>query len=160
MAAIPTTTTRPALRLQPGETVLLEGGPSPRQTTSLALGTGLVCLLSVVGAPFALLAPLIARQAMAQHRWWLTDRRLVVRTGFIGWTVRSVPLARVVDVTTTASWWDLLFGVQHIVVRDMTGEVGGNHVASGLKLMGLEDVGPVADAVLDAITPAPDARAA
>lgn len=160
MAATPTTTTRPALRLQAGETVLLEGGPSPRQTTSLAAGTALILVLSVLGAPLALLAPAIAGRTMAQHRWWLTDRRLVVRTGFIGWTVRSVPLGRIVDVTTTASWWDLLFGVQHVVVRDMTGEVGGNGVASGLRLMGLEDVGPVADAILRAATPEGDARAA
>jgi len=71
-----------------------------------------------------------------------------VRTGFIGWSLRSVPLDRIVDVTTRASWWDRLWNIEHIVVRDMTGEVAQSGVSTGLYLMGVEDSMTVAERIL------------
>ncbi len=139
---------RPAPTLQPGETLLLEGGPSSRMLPASSWATAMVLALTVVGLPFVWLAPVIAKQTLGWHRWWLTDRRLVVRTGFIGWQIRSVPLDRIVDVTTKASWWDGVWGVEHVTVRDMTGEVGSNGVSTGLSLVGVEDAREVAERIL------------
>lgn len=161
MAATPkTTTTRPGLRLQDGEVLLRQGGPIQAMHTQLVVTWSLLALLGVLTAPLALLTPWLATRYLSMHRWWLTDQRLVVRTGLFGWSVRSVPLDRVVDVTVAASWWDLLFGVQHVQVRDMTGEVASSGVSTGLVLMGLADAEPIADALLDAVRASRTARAA
>ena len=84
------------------------------------------------------------------HRWWLTDQRLVVRTGFIGYQLRSVPLDRIVDVTLQASWWDRLWGLQHVQIRDMNSEVSSGTSRPGLRLIAVPEAEVVTDAILDA----------
>lgn len=76
----------------------------------------------------------MSQRRIARHRYWLTDKRLVVQEGLIGQQVRSVPLSRVVDVTVRQNWLDRLFGVTSLDVRDMTGEVGGPGPSRGLQL--------------------------
>ena len=142
------TQTRPELRLQEGETVLLEGSPVERLYRASVIRQAMVLPFTVVGLPLLPLVPWMVRRTLEWHRWWLTDRRLVVRTGFIGWSLRSVPLDRIVDVTTRASWWDRLWNIEHIVVRDMTGEVAQSGVSTGLYLMGVEDSMTVAERIL------------
>ena len=147
-----TTNNRPGLRLQPGERILREGEPAPRTMPSLASRISLWFVLTVVPIPLIPLVPKVVRQYLGWHRWWLTDRRMVVRNGFIGWQISSVPLDRIVDVTTYASWWDRLWGIQHIKVRDMTGEINSSHwdskVSTGLRLIGVEDAEDVSELIL------------
>ncbi len=142
--------TRPGLRLQDGETLILEGSPAPQMLPASVVGQSLFIGLTVVCIPLLPIIPWAVRRSLGWHRWWLTDRRLVVRTGFIGWTLRSVPLDRIVDVTTRATWWDRIWGLEHINVRDMTGEVGTGGVSSGLSLMGVTDARDVAEQILSA----------
>lgn len=98
--------------------------------------------LGVVTLPLAPISWWATRRQVARHRYWLTDRRLVVQEGLIGQRVRSVPLDRVVDVAVTQSWLDRLFGVVNLDVRDMTGEVGspgsGATAATGLRLFDVD----------------------
>lgn len=103
---------------------------------------GVVCV-------WAIGAWVVAKQRWHWHRWWLTDKRLVVRQGVIGYQLKSVPLDRIVDVTLKASWWDRLWGLQHIQVRDMTGEVGGyNNRSKGLEMLAVEGAEDIAHLVL------------
>ena len=81
---------------------------------------------------------------------WLTDQRLVVRTGFIGYQLRSVPLDRVVDVTLQASWWDRLWGLQHVQIRDMNSEVSSGTSRPGLRLIAVPEAESVTDVILNA----------
>jgi len=148
MTAKETTNNRPGLRLQPGERILREGEPTLRTMPSLASRISLWFVLTVAPIPLIPLVPLFVRQYLGWHRWWLTDRRLVVRNGFIGWQLSSVPLDRIVDVTMYASWWDRLWGIQHIKVRDMTGEVNSYQVSTGMCLIGVEDAEDVAEMIL------------
>ena len=90
----------------------------------------------------------VAKLRWRWHRWWLTDKRLVVRQGVVGYELKSVPLDRIVDVTLRASWWDRLWGLQHIQVRDMTGEVGGNNRSKGLQMLAVEGAEDIAHLVL------------
>lgn len=83
------------------------------------------------------------------HRWWLTNQRLVVRSGFIGYQLQSVPLDRIVDVTLQASWWDRLWGLQHVQIRDMNSEVSSGTSRPGLRLIAVPDAEAVNDAIVD-----------
>lgn len=92
----------------------------------------------------------VQHMSWSWHRWWLTDQRLVVRHGMVGYQVQSVPLDRIVDVTLRASWLDRLFGLEHITVRDMTGEVSSSAMSVGLNLFAVENAEAVADAIITA----------
>ena len=68
----------------------------------------------------------------------------------VGYQVQSVPLDRIVDVTLRASWLDRLFGLEHITVRDMNGEVSPSAMSVGLNLFAVENAEAVADAIITA----------
>jgi len=150
MTATGVTAPPATLRLFDGETILASGRAQPQLAWRRMLDVTFLFACSVVLVPTLPLAWWAAHQAVQQHRWWLTDRRLVVSNGVIGRTVRSVPLERVVDVTVTSSWWDRLWGFEHVTVRDMTGEVAGG-VATGLILQAVEGADEVADTLLTAL---------
>ena len=145
---IATTSTRPTIRLHPGERIIREGTPVSTLLGSQSVGTTLRLLVGVVTAPIVDFVPALVRRWLGWHAWWLTNQRLVVRTGFIGWRLQSVPLDRIVDVTLHASWWDRLWGVEHIKVRDMTGEVGAQGTSPNLRLLAVPNAQDVAELLL------------
>lgn len=93
----------------------------------------------------------VMHMSWSWHRWWITDRRLVVRHGLVGYRIQSVPLERIVDVTLRASWTDRLLGLQHIDVRDMTGEVSAFSRGAGLNLWAVHDAEEVADKLVELV---------
>jgi membrane protein YdbS with pleckstrin-like domain len=167
-------TNRPTVRLHPEERIIREGAPLPGLFWSGAVYCTISLLLiglfggpfftvftddpisvvmaplSVVMATLILILPAVFRRRIGWNRWWITNQRLVVRTGFIGWRLQSVPLDRIVDVTIKSSWWDRLFGLEHIKVRDMTGEVSGNGISQALHLLAVPDAHEVAEVLLTA----------
>lgn len=141
--------TLPSFSLLPGERLLASGAPEARLTRQLDAAAWLAVLCTV-----GLLLPLLPlvlwanRAWQRRHRYWLTDRRLVVQTGIIGQSLRSVPLSRVADVEVRASWFDRLFGLQHVVVRDMTGEVSSGGISAGFRMAAVADAAGWAERVL------------
>ena len=78
--------------------------------------------MSVVGIVFLPLVWIGAVIANDKYRYWLTNRRVILASGFIGYKVRSIPLERISDVSLSRSLPEMLAGVSSLVVRDMTGE--------------------------------------
>ncbi len=144
-------TSIPTLRLRPGERLIREGRPLGVLRLRELLMWTFVGVLGVFTIP---LLPALwwgALKSVSVHRYWLTDQRLVVRTGLIGYQLRSIPLDRVVDVSVRASWLDRILGVVGVEVRDMTGESGGGNagVSKGARLLAVTDAARWTDAILD-----------
>jgi uncharacterized membrane protein YdbT with pleckstrin-like domain len=156
-----------SLRLLEGERLLTEGAAGTRYVHARIIGeiVKVVCLLLLIAGVIGLaegdIRPVLVTLALLNviymigwavmhmswswHRWWLTDRRLVVRHGLVGYRIRSVPLERIVDVTLRASWADRLLGLQHIDVRDMTGEASFDSRSTGLNLWAVDGAEEIAD---------------
>ncbi|MGQ9641631.1 MAG: PH domain-containing protein [Candidatus Bathycorpusculaceae bacterium] len=54
-----------------------------------------------------------------KHRYWVTDKRVVWRHGVIGYSITSVPLERISDVTVSRTFWERICGVSGIVIKEM-----------------------------------------
>ncbi len=174
MAAQSSSSQTPQLQLQASERLIRSGRAMKRILLSSTIGqsifmgltvgslvaflslkhdhlTSWIFLSTVVGVAFFFPVLLsVARLRWGWHRWWLTDQRLVVRHGLFGYELKSVPLDRVVDVTLRTSWWDQIWGLRHIQVRDMTGEISSNQLSVGLKLIAVQDAAQVAEDILHA----------
>lgn len=162
-------------RLQNGETLLGEGRANKRHVHATAVVQTLVlfALAMVVAVPMALVdghpgallsatlgaslfympAWAICHRTWSWHRWWLTDRRLVVRHGLVGHRTQSLALDRVVDVTIKVSWLDRLFGLSHIHVSSMAGPHGAASQSSAITLYAVDDVEEVVHRMLEGIVP-------
>lgn len=148
------TTTAPAildeefgLSLMEGEEVLLAGrpqvGPLQRYFMMTTLLVMFFTLFGLLGAP---LAYLIVRAYVKKHRYWLTNSRVVVTTGIIGFRARSIPLDRVSDVSISCDWLEKLMGMRTVVVRDMTGEA-----LSGANMRAFEAPAELQQKILDQV---------
>ena len=104
------------------------------QPTQLVRYAMMVCVLTVVGIPLLPLVYLMTRISQDKFRYWLTNRRIILSSGFIGYKIRSIPLERVSDVALSRTLPEMMAGVSSIVVRDMTGET-----AEGKSLLAIDN---------------------
>ncbi len=84
------------------------------------LVTAALTVVGIVALPLVWLGATIAQD---KFRYWLTNRRIILSSGFIGYKIRSIPLERISDVSLSRTLPEMLAGVSSIVIRDMTGEV-------------------------------------
>lgn len=89
--------------------------------------------LTIFGIPAIPLVWLIATIAQDKYRYWLTNRRVILASGFIGYRIRSIPLERISDVGLSRTLPEMITGLSSVVVRDMTGEA-----QSGKSLLAIE----------------------
>lgn len=135
------------LALMDGEEVLLAGRPQVSKLQRyLLLTTLMVMLFTVVGVLGFPIAYLIVRAYVNKHRFWLTNSRVIVTTGIIGFRARSIPLERVSDVAISCDWLEKALGMRTVVVRDMTGEA-----MSGANMRAFENPSELQQQILDQV---------
>ena len=104
------------------------------------------CCLAIVGIVLVPFTWLWATVAERKYRYWLTNRRVILSSGFIGYKVRSIPLERISDVALSNTLPEMLSGVSSIVVRDMTGETD-----SGKSLVAIDNAPEFQRLILEAV---------
>ena len=103
-------------------------------------------LMSIIAIPLLPLMYLYAIIAKRRYRYWLTNRRVILASGFIGFKVRCIPLERVSDVALSNTLPEILARVQSVNVRDMTGEA-----ETGKSFLAIENAPAVQRRVLEEV---------
>jgi uncharacterized membrane protein YdbT with pleckstrin-like domain len=97
---------------------------------------GLVFLLALIGAPVYISIPLALSLLLIPAyyhvkrnmvRYTLTDSKVEIDTGLIARTTRNIPLAKIQDVTVSASIPQRLLGFGDLLI-DNASEVGGTTI--------------------------------
>ena len=136
------------LSLLPGERILYTLQPD-----RVAIFKSNMLVLSVAfiftGPLLVVLLPFIwwTTQAQAKrHQGFVTNQRVVVTNGLIGYRTRSVPLERISDLQVGCSWVERYFNIRSLLIRDMTGEAQG-----GARMQGLKDIQEVQELILNEV---------
>ena len=70
-----------------------------------------------------------------QEKYWITTQRIIFRRGFIGYSITSLPLERIVDVVISRSFMQQIFGTPSLHLDTFgSGYVGGgmqNYASKG-----------------------------
>ncbi|MEM3504471.1 MAG: PH domain-containing protein [Nitrososphaeria archaeon] len=88
----------------------------------VGVGPLLVTYLSsyvVLVVIFTALTLVLVNLMYEKHHYWVTDQRVVWRHGVIGYSITSVPLERISDVTISRTFWERICGVSSLVVKEM-----------------------------------------
>ena len=128
--------------LTEGEEVLLAVAPNSGFIRYAVIAS----CLTVVGIIAVPLVYIAAAVAQSKFRYWLTNRRVILSSGFIGFRVRSIPLERISDVALSNTFPEMLAGIQTVIVRDMTGEAD-----SGKSLFAIDNAGEVQKRILEEV---------
>jgi len=105
-----------------------------------------VSCLTIVGIPLLPVTLLFVSLAYGKFRYWLTNRRVILGSGVIGFRVRSIPLERISDVALSRTFPELLAGVTSVVIRDMTGQT-----ETGKSLFAIENAAQVQKQILEEV---------
>lgn len=148
---LPATTTtldpRFGLKLTEGERVLVEGTPMRDPLFRYFMVCAVfVCAISVIGILALPIVYFALRAYIGKHRYWVTNSRIIVTNGIIGFRARSIPLERVSDVAISCTWLEKAFGLRSVVVRDMTGEA-----MSGARMLAITDAPGMQQLILDRV---------
>jgi len=122
------------VQLMHQEEILYHGTPDAGKITSAKVLSWTAVSIVFMFATLALL-PFVwwaARVAADRHRYYVTNQRVIVTDGLIGYRTRSVPLERISDVQVGCTWVERAVGIRSVVVRDMTGEAQGGAIMQGL----------------------------
>ena len=130
------------IMLMDGEQLILEAAPSSGFESFFVISA----CLTIVGILLAPLVYLGARISRSKFRYWLTNRRIILSSGFLGFRVRSIPLERVSDVALSNTFPEMLAGIRSVIVRDMTGEAD-----SGKSLLAVEQAGEIQKRILEEV---------
>ena len=128
--------------LMDGEQLILEAAPTSGFERFFVIST----CLTIVGILVAPLVYLGARISRNKFRYWLTNRRIILSSGFLGFRVRSIPLERVSDVALSNTLPEMLAGIRSVIVRDMTGES-----EAGKSLLAVEHAGEIQKRILEEV---------
>ena len=105
-----------------------------------------VSCLTIVGIPLLPVTLLFVSLAYGKFRYWLTNRRVILGSGVIGFRVRSIPLERISDVALSRTFPELLAGVTSVIIRDMTGQT-----EAGKSLFAIDNAAQVQKQILEEV---------
>ena len=108
----------------PGEELLLTGEPD--RSAMFRAGMCSVLLLGLLTGGFLLcclpVAWFVERRKARFHQHYVTNRRVIVVNGVIGYSIQSIPLNRVSDVTVACGLLQRVFGIRSVLVKDIASQ--------------------------------------
>ena len=105
------------IMLMDGEELLLEA----KANEGFVWYAVVIALMTVVGIIVSPIVYLCAKVAQGKYRYWLTNRRVIISSGFIGFCVCSDPFERVSDVAFSNTLPELLANIQSAPDLNLTG---------------------------------------
>ena len=118
------------------------------------LEAGLIIIILIV--LFGIVFPIIGAELTYRKRhYYITNRRIIIKRGFIGHTINSIPYERVSDVLISRSFWESLFGFGSLNVQSLAGQMtmraGGKFGAEGA-IQGIKNPERLQKLIFDLIT--------
>lgn len=65
----------------------------------------------------------LSGKAYNHQLYWLTNKRVIVKRGLLGYRVNSIPLERISDVIVSRSFVEHLFGFGSVLIQSLAGQI-------------------------------------
>jgi uncharacterized membrane protein YdbT with pleckstrin-like domain len=84
--------------------------------------------------------------------YWITNKRVVYKRGFLGYRITSIPFNRISDIIISRTWFENYCGFSSLHIETLAGQVssGGSGIASAeAALAGVVDPEGLQELILD-----------
>jgi uncharacterized membrane protein YdbT with pleckstrin-like domain len=88
----------------------------------------------------------IAKRASKNYMYWVTNKRIVAKSGVFGYKINSIPFERISDVTISRSWLENFVGIASLHIHSLA---GGSSVDGAL--LGVLDPEKLSKEILDLV---------
>lgn len=65
--------------------------------------------------------------AYSKEYYWITNKRVAVKKGIIGYTITSIPYNKISDLTISRNLLEKIFGVGSIYIQTLAGQITGKN---------------------------------
>jgi len=65
---------------------------------------------------------IVVRRKYKMKYYWITSQRIIIKRGFIGYSINSIPLERVSDVMISRSFLERVFGFGSLHIQTLAGQ--------------------------------------
>lgn len=89
------------------------------QYSGLVIALGFIGILLII----LLIPVIIAWLRYKKQYYWITNRRVLVKRGIIGYSVYAIPLERISDIIISRSFMESLFGFGSLMIQTLAGQV-------------------------------------
>ncbi|MBI4052646.1 MAG: PH domain-containing protein [Candidatus Diapherotrites archaeon] len=96
---------------------IFSGSPGGLLWTVFSLGFVGIILIPLLGAFW---------RYNKQH-YWITNKRIIQKSGFIGYKVNSIPLERISDAIISRSFAESIFGFGSVHIQSLAGQITYNN---------------------------------
>lgn len=86
---------------------------------------------------------IISRRYKNEH-YWITNKRIVIRRGLLGYKIVSVPYNKISDIIVSHSFIERLFGLSSVHIQTLAGQFSRSPWGAEISLVGLENADEVA----------------
>ncbi|MDD4983709.1 MAG: PH domain-containing protein [Candidatus ainarchaeum sp.] len=62
-----------------------------------------------------------------KEHYWVTDKRLVIKKGYLGYNVISIPYAKISDLTISRNFLEQIFKVGSIYIQTLAGQISSKN---------------------------------
>ncbi len=93
----------------------------------IALKLDIVLLGMIFTILFFILIPilwLIARNRYKHQYYWITNKRVICKSGLLGYTISSVPFERISDIIISRSFLERILGFGSLYCQSLAGQIG------------------------------------
>ncbi|MEM2089931.1 MAG: PH domain-containing protein [Candidatus Pacearchaeota archaeon] len=111
---------------------------------------GTIIAFLIVLATFLLLLLII----LLRYHWecyWITNKRIITRTGLIGYRYYSVPLERISDVIVRKDWLERIFKLGSLHFQTLAGQLSKSGLGAETRFLGLENSEELQKTILELI---------
>lgn len=86
-----------------------------------ALGAGLLATLLIS----AVISYISASIRYGKQMYWITNKRVIYKRGFLGYKITSIPFERISDVIISRSFLENIFGFGSLHIQTLAGQMSG-----------------------------------
>lgn len=151
----------PFFKLQEGERIIEEIKPLPSLrnyflfegiVSFIIFGLAILFFLLVLPFPDWLLFLLLfldflilplfwvfSKMRYEKQYYWITNKRIVYKTGWIGYRISSIPLERISDIILSRSFIERLFGFGSLHVQTLAGQISYGYHGAEASLLAVPD---------------------
>jgi uncharacterized membrane protein YdbT with pleckstrin-like domain len=72
---------------------------------------------------FLVLAAFFAQLAYSKYHYWITNKRVIVKRGLLGYSIISIPYERISDVIVSHSFLEQLCGIASLHIQSLAGQI-------------------------------------
>ncbi len=86
----------------------------------------------------------LAKLKYDKEKYWLTNKRIIAKTGMLGYSIKSVPYDRISDITISRSFIENLFNINSVRIQTLAGQFSAGSAGAEIVLRALNNPEKVA----------------